>query len=560
MKCNIYYPLICIDIKAYSPLSYPNQRVSDSTLQSIRAWIANCLSNHSECQEHVHVNQSHPALKRLPTRLLDLSQISPRGLVTLEETIDLDANSPYITLSHCWGKVLPFRLLETLYDSFRKGILIEQLPKTFQDAIEFTRALQIRYLWIDALCIIQDSQVDWLREALLMSSVYSNSWLNLAATSSSSGYGGLFYSRNVLLSSPCTVTASWKGFNPGFYTVLDDSAWARRVEDSPLNQRAWVLQERLLAPRTAHFAYDQISWECRHTLACETFPTGAPYYTPNVVDTFREIIAENIIGSNEEWLHWVKEYTKKILTKDSDKLVAIAGLATYVQRRLNWAEEDYCAGLWRHDLAVDLLWRAAGMGTKISSYVAPSWSWASIRGEIYFNSSENRNAIRSNLAIKILSVAVSALRGGLGPVSDGYVTIQGPLHRIHLSKPDLSVRDYPRFEKLNIGTTELYSTSDFGDSLDDDSWYHQWHLREQKTYFCRFMTAPSPQLEEAFMSEGLILERVSGERGRYRRIGWLRIFLNDPQIVFAGGSAADELASEDYISKNDAGEYTFSII
>lgn len=531
----------------------------DSTLHGIRTWVEDCLSSHYECQAHVQVNQPLPDAKRLPTRLLDLAQISDQCSVTLKETTDVDPTSSYITLSHCWGSFLSVRLLKSLYDSFREGILIEELPETFQNAIEFTRALRIRYLWIDALCIIQDSQSDWLREALLMSSVYSYSWLNLAATSSINSHGGLFHSRNFLLS-PCTVTASWKGFAPGSYTVLDGSTLTRQVEDSPLNQRAWVLQERLLAPRTAHFTYNQIFWECQHTLACETFPLGVPDYVPSVIDAFREISRENLIGSNEKWLHWVREYTKKNLTNDSDKLVAIAGLATYAQRRLNWNEDDYVAGLWRHDLSVDLLWRAAGVGTKILSNVAPSWSWASVRGEIYFNTPENRNVIRRNLAIKILSVIVSPVRGPMGPVKDGYLTVQGPLHRIYLSQPDLSVSNYPCLQRLKIGTTELYSSSDFTDSLDDDSWYQQWHLREQKTYFCRFMTAPTPKLEEAFMSEGLILEHTGGERGYYRRIGWLRVFLNDPQFIFSRGSAEEELVSDEYIAKNNDGEYTFTII
>lgn len=538
----------------------PTPRIPDSTFHDIRDWVTDCLSNHLECQKHVQVSQSLPELKRLPTRLLDVSQISDQRLVTLAETTDFDPTTRYITLSHCWGDFLPVRLLESLYESFKEGLLIDQLPKTFQDAINSTRALQVRYLWIDALCIIQDSDIDWLRESLLMSSVYSNSWLNLAATSSANGHGGLFHSRNILLSSPCTVTASWKGFAPGSYTVLDGSTWTRRVEESPLNQRAWVLQERLLAPRTAHFAHDQIFWECREILACETFPLGAPEYKQNVVDFLKDISFENLIGSNEEWLNWVREYTKRSLTKDSDKLVAIAGLATHAQRKLNWSEDDYVAGLWRHDLAVDLLWRTAGVGTKMPCYAAPSWSWASIKGDIYFHSSDNRNVVRNNLAIKLLSIVVSPAGGGMGPVSDGYLVIQGPLHQIHLSQPDLSIDNYPCLQKLRIGATELCSHSAFEDSLDDDSWYHQWHLRNHKTYFCRFMTAPTPHLDEDFMSEGLILEHVGDERGIYRRIGWLRIFVNDPQVLFAEKSAADELTPEEYITRNDVNEYTFTII
>ena len=456
---------------------------------------------------------------------------------------------------------MPTRLLKNFYEGFKEGILLNDLPRTFQHAIDFTRRLQVRYLWIDALCIIQDSQDDWLHEALLMSSVYSNSRLNLAATSSSDGHGGLYHARHMLLTVPCIVTASWEGFGKGTYQILDESAWRRRVNDGPLNHRAWVLQERLLTSRTAHFAYDQIWWECHCERASEAFPDGVPDSTlslePDIIKTFSDLRPSDSIDSNEKWLQWVKAYTKTDLTKNSDKLVAIAGIATTVQRMLDWPEADYLAGMWRQDLAADLLWRAAGVGTKIQPYVAPSWSWASVKGEIYFHSSEDRNVVRSSLAIRILKSNVTPVTGAMGPVKYGCLTIHGPLHRILLSEPDVSIVNYPRFEKLTIGVTSLSGSSAFEDSLDDDRWYHEWQMRERRTYFCRFMTTSTPHLEEAFVSEGLLFEPTGVQPGQYHRIGWLRMFLDDAQNIVVERS---DLSSDEYIEMVDNGNYIFDVV
>jgi hypothetical protein len=75
---------------------------------------------------------------------------------------------------------------------FEAGINIHTMPKTFQDAVKVTRALGISYIWIDSLCIVQDSSEDWLKESQQMESVYSNSYCNIAATKSADSDGGLF--------------------------------------------------------------------------------------------------------------------------------------------------------------------------------------------------------------------------------------------------------------------------------------------------------------------------------------------------------------------------------
>lgn len=109
-----------------------------------------------------------------------------------------------------------------------------------------------------------------------MCSVYSNSFMNFAATSSRDGSGRLFHSQNSLLSQPCVVSATWVGLQAGVYLCVNEYAWDRHVQDGPLNKRGWVLQERVLAPRTIYCASDQLWWSCADTDPCcnEAFPNG----------------------------------------------------------------------------------------------------------------------------------------------------------------------------------------------------------------------------------------------------------------------------------------------
>ncbi|KAF2083428.1 HET-domain-containing protein, partial [Saccharata proteae CBS 121410] len=124
-----------------------------------------------------------------PSRLLDVGNVQadndPKdisGDVRLCKGTDCIPRASYFTLSHCWGRVVPLRLLSNNIDDFQKRIKLNFLPKTFQDAVVITRTLGIQYLWIDSLCILQDFEDDLRRESSQMGEVYSNAMCNLAAT------------------------------------------------------------------------------------------------------------------------------------------------------------------------------------------------------------------------------------------------------------------------------------------------------------------------------------------------------------------------------------------
>jgi Heterokaryon incompatibility protein (HET) len=129
-------------------------------------------------------------------------------LVIPSDSVQVDGY-PYVTLSYCRGENPSFiiLLIENL-PAFRAGISVEKLPRTFKDAVHVTRRLGFRSLWVDALCIIQDSTADWVAQALLMSKIYSCSALTLAAVASVDVHGGLYRHRNPAKSAGCDLPTS----------------------------------------------------------------------------------------------------------------------------------------------------------------------------------------------------------------------------------------------------------------------------------------------------------------------------------------------------------------
>lgn len=139
-----------------------------------RYWLDQCLAKHVKCRE------SKP--NHIPTRLLCLDSAGDTGCVRLYKTTDEDIGLGYCTLSHCWGGATDILTLTSQnITSLFNSIKIEHLPKTFRDAIEVTKALGLEYLWIDSLCIIQDSSDDWSREAAVMGTIYANATCTISA-------------------------------------------------------------------------------------------------------------------------------------------------------------------------------------------------------------------------------------------------------------------------------------------------------------------------------------------------------------------------------------------
>jgi hypothetical protein len=174
-------------------------------------------------------------------------------------------------LSHRWGELTDEqkqRYCTTKENITRRGegFKIDELPRTFQDAVKVTRELRIRYLWIDSLCIIQygDSGEDWKCESMRMEDVYTSAYCTVAATSAVNSNSG-FLKRSI--SSEYVYVQDDSG--RAVYVCTNVADFDKEVEEANLNTRGWVMQERLLSCRTIHFGANQIYWECGKGVYCE---------------------------------------------------------------------------------------------------------------------------------------------------------------------------------------------------------------------------------------------------------------------------------------------------
>lgn len=363
-----------------------------------RQWLRHCETHHSICGQLSRSSDSW-----YPSRLLKIYA----GDTICLQISGLDALSgPYLSLSHCWGSALVFKLTERNLESFRAGIPYSSLPKTFQDAILVTQQLGLNLLWIDALCIIQDSENDWRQEAASMGKVYQNALCNIAATGALNSTEGCFWDRNPLLAQACKIDLTWKLPLKGSFFGIDRNLWTKNVGEAPLNYRGWVVQERILSPRILHFARQQLFWECHEIEACESFPGGLPEspdpmtfvrrtglkrikpaVRPDIQSVDNHQISESTFNGSMYWDGIVDIYTRSALTRQEDKIIALSGIA----KEMSFLFDDqYLAGLWKHNLPYQLLWQItnpliANHGNpcfRPLKYRAPTWSWASIEGRV----------------------------------------------------------------------------------------------------------------------------------------------------------------------------------
>lgn len=255
--------------------------------------------------------------------------------------------------------------------SFLKGLAISHLPKVFQDAIDVARELGLSYIWIDALCIIQrgDGNKDWLVESGRMTSVYGNSFVNLAALSAANVHQSLFSKPDHYNDGFCARVSTSK-----YSTVRrfqSSSAGEVPITASHLATRAWTLQERLLPARTIYIGNTGVLWECRSASKSEFLPDGITRFYGS--SSLRLLVYE---GWN--WCEIVAQYSCAHLTNAADRLPALAGVA---RRQHEVTGHHYLAGLWREILIPNLTWSVSGERRKRPAWRAPSWSWMSVDSE-----------------------------------------------------------------------------------------------------------------------------------------------------------------------------------
>ena len=249
-----------------------------------------------------------------------------------------------------------------------------------------------------------------------MRDIYSCANCCIAATAAKDGDDGLFFNRNPRDLLPIRADTSrariyGQKTNEPLSAYIIDSVFvtdAVAIDDAPLNQRAWVAQERYLSSGTIHFTQELLFWECHERVTSEQYPWGvvpargiillgysADYTLKSRVDRYRDCLSSSHWSSSdtgkheifssihEAWCQFRKTYSSLNLTKEEDILVALNGVAQAVAELTN---DFLVAGLWRDRLIEDLCWRrltqegvySTDAPSRPSIWRAPTWSWASI--------------------------------------------------------------------------------------------------------------------------------------------------------------------------------------
>ncbi|KAL1863035.1 hypothetical protein Daus18300_008191 [Diaporthe australafricana] len=369
--------------------------------------------------------------------------------------------------------------------------------------------------------------------------------------------------------------------------LIDTSHWDNLVNKAPVNVRAWVLQERLLAPRVLHFCEGSIAWECAGFTRAEGHPTGLPRFQvqhdrilPEVslkgLDPFKHgkklrsirlgkiiepdsHIPEKDLYGFELWARVVEMYSKMNLTMAKDKLIALSGIAQLMSTRILGSEEDparYVAGLWYKYLESQLLWRVEPIfirhnrtfhqpARRPADYRAPSFSWASVDAQNGIADGPGNGVTYGEVTDRDLLIDINEEEedvvintqtdNTLGLVTGGHIMLQGKLRKIRLSRGDRG-RFYWRLLERNGVCPKLDQERHHNVYLDapsDDDTRHG--IFESDNLYCLpAARGPRSENEESKYIICLILQQATGDvqvadleltrqKGTFRRIGLAKL-------------------------------------
>ena len=538
-------------------------------MERLRLLYWSCLRDHSQCRKrHVKPNSAHS----LPTRLLDLSACTESGKVYLVNGHDLVSNTIYMTLSHTWGTRPCLKLNKLTHETLASGYKIDELPPTFREACFLAQELKCNYIWIDSLCIIQDSKEDWLQESAQMDMVYANSSLTIAASASKDSYTGLFCHRNPRTFQPaiklhCACGSRSFGQRNGLVTLTQ--APLTLVERLPLHRRAWVYQEMALSRRVAYFTDIQVLWVCLCCVADEL--TTKEIQRNTIFGNVKPVLPHYQISSRwgrepnkvgiYEWSEMIEEYSALKLTFAKDRLVALAGMARVIQDHSEGALGRYCAGLWETFLMQGLTWYKVDRAESVTNatepdnmYPAPTWSWASVENEVSLDCSTKLNldicmAHVVEIDIRPVSDTFGALREGRLRLGVHMIrfAIDHPSPGTGLTKNDARVFEYPP----GPGNDDMHIFLDHPPAMSRGA-----RPQSEVFYFIKIWEAPDKWGHPMI---ALCLEPTRRYNGQYRRVG---IAMNFDIELWKSAEASNDLPITDdaHLGRQEDGKYIIDLV
>lgn len=439
----------------------------------VLACMHECIRSHDNCQI--------PGSVALPLRLIDVGFGSDSQIIQLLESQDLESrNVRYVALSHCWGtSTLPLTTTRESLAARMNGIKREELPPTFRGVVDLCRSLGFQFLWIDSLCIVQDNKSEWASESSKMAEIYRGATLTVAASAHSDSSKGLSIHQGTARIEPSTGESRKSAFidfehrrldgskiilEPFYISVSVATKFLWPHWSSPLQHRAWALQERALSTRKIFCDGTQLLWECKEKRYLEGWciePHHLTYPSDPAMSKFNSVsipprpsdqanlLIENARGNmtqiprsgptHDQWLEILHEFGQRKLTFSQDALPAMSGLAKHFSLCHN---DVYLAGIWSHDLPRGLAWvrwwdlveggssnrykyyieTKASSPKSIDNCYAPSWSWASLQ-----ESFESTTWRTSELSKKLPSVRLESF-----DVAPLYLDVYGQLRRARI--------------------------------------------------------------------------------------------------------------------------------
>lgn len=582
-------PILTLDQELAAPcfmLRPPNPAVASPQANNrAQSWMEACDKNHSKCVSNTNVS--------LPRRLLEISGNDAMDCtVRLRETEG--ETGRYATLSYVWGDCQQLLTLKSNYNQHLDEIEVDDLPPGIADAIFIALGLGIKYLWIDALCIIQDSMQDKMSEIGNMANIYKNSYVTISAASTTSAAQSFTDLREIMLNLANTLmklsivvpkdieglmkwihaykeNPEWKNseyrqnIESAFQKTKwaqrgDDDAWseeyskawlALRVEDDdlqhifttpqlanePISGRGWTLQEAWLSPRLLIYGSSQLSWRCNVRTLADGGQTSELYLPLRHVNTISSPTDEaNIKLLRSMWGDLLQDYTSRSLSDPSDKFNALQGIVEELKRQTG---DEYLGGVWRSDIVWGLSWYhdvASDYETiRLSNgRTCPSWSWAKADGPVQFTLAETvSTSVESAVMTRNELLGDDARFAKL--VVEGEIVLRGPVSRLET----LDILERCRF--LDPGSTRLpFQNYIFIDGGFTNPELDVGIINGNATVSCpdvlKFLELSrgkeSGKQNVATESRGLVLMPVEGKANTYRRLGLFVVALEyDVQLA-----------------------------
>ncbi|VTT62650.1 unnamed protein product [Fusarium fujikuroi] len=418
-------------------------------LMTAKRWLQECLDYHEDCGDTVE--------REMPSRLIFIGDFHCT-ILRLEDTKTAQF-VPYAALSYCWGDAgrNRFKTEKETLAMRKQGFDYIQLPSTLRDAVKVARTLGLEYLWVDALCIVQDCEEDKSKEISKMWQIYQGATIVISAALASHSDQGFLHERDLESCYLSTWAIPWhKVDNEG-----------NRFEEFVFCAEGEIRRENELATRVLRFGSSQMIWRCPHGYFVDGGSTeDEPLDKFSTVDT---------VKWSYEWTNMVEEFTTRFIGKAEDRLPAFAAVAADYAERHNIGPDEYKAGLWTSWLAFGLLWYIKDVDDEATypdilstEEKSPTWSWHLARSGISWPETipYRGDSDKFNLVVESSQVELADEKVEYGRVKRGCLEVSGALLKIHLlgtrpvySKPNGEVTSAPiviRWDSKDISSEKEF--------------------------------------------------------------------------------------------------------